>query len=636
MEKRTLLGMIGLLAFAILTLNLVSAASLSIDDTTVVIPENISHNAGSFQITFELENTGESADIDWDASEINQDATFEFSHDHINEDQTISITATINFPAHKSGVISGTIVADPSGRGGNVELSFSVQITESSTLSIEITTPLTKTQNGTITITNTGNQQLSDITLTSEEDADFSITFDDAPFTLPAGDSKIIEISSADVDKLKLGDDNILTITATSEDITREAKIIIELSYCELGVIGDLKISYFDISNLDGKDEEWKPLDEIEIEVEIENRGNDDIDDIILEILVMDGDKDVTKDFKFDKTEINLGDIDEDDEKIGIFRISELPADLKDGTYRIYIKAYSEDEEETQCIDNKDSYKEIEIKREEDSAVIIKDYEFTKIAKAGDTIELRLNVYNIGKDKEDHVLVLLDNSELNIDERINIRNLRSGRKEEVVFTIKIPESAESKEYNLRISTYFDYDKGDILETASYDLNSIDDLDVTYRTRLTITQEQQIPTITAVLDSSAKVGEELVVRVSIANHEDATEFIIAATNYEEWATLLGVEPSILNINKGSTGQTQITLKPTEAGTKTFTVNVIYNGQTIEQAVQLNIAEKTGPFTGAFSGLGDTGLYIIAIVVLILIIIIIILIVKVSSGPRAEEF
>ena len=62
----------------------------------------------------------------------------------------------------------------------------------------------------------------------------------------------------------------------------------------------------------------------------------------------------------------------------------------------------------------------------------------------------------------------------------------------------------------------------------------------------------------------------------------------------------------------------------------------NKKTITKEIQRDIAEKTGFLTGAFGGIGDTGLYVIAGVFLLLIIIIIALIIKVaaSSGASAE--
>ena len=136
------------------------------------------------------------------------------------------------------------------------------------------------------------------------------------------------------------------------------------------------------------------------------------------------------------------------------------------------------------------------------------------------------------------------------------------------------------------------------------------------------------TITAALSSDATVGKEMKVTVTLANSGSTADFILTASNYDSWASLVSIEPQLANIPASSSRQFIVTLKPTKEGAQSFNLQAVYNGKTITQPVQVNIKESTS-FLSSFSDLGNTALYIIAAIALILIIIIIVLIVKVAS-------
>ncbi len=520
------------------------------------------------------------------------------------------------------------------------DLPITITINESKSLTLTLDKKLTKTTNGTLLINNTGNVELA-ISLTSEENADFSVEFSEDNFNLLPGQAKSITISSEDAKNLRLGDDNKLTITATADGVTKQIEIEVPVSFCEFGEVGPLSIKDFDVNNLDGDDDEWEPLDEIEIEVEVKNTGDEKIKDVIAEIMILDEDgNDVTDDFDLEDNEIDLGDIKSDKKETATFKIDELPADLEEGNYRIYVKAYSENNEDLECVDTYrgNKYHEISINKEKDNAIIVKEESFTTIkANAGDNVEIKFDIYNIGTKDEEDVLVRIYNQELGINEKIHVKDMDVGDKKEISFTVKVPESAEEKKYYIDIYTYFDYDKGDVLDENSYDQNSFDDLDKTYSVPLEVlkTTVEKKPIITATLSSDAIVGKDLIVDVSITNPNKAADFIIAVTDYESWASSADIVPSILNIPENGTGYATITFKPTASGSQTFNIQVIYNGKTETQPVSVNIAEKTTSLTEAFSRIGNKGLYAIIAVFIILIILIIALIVKAASRTGRKE-
>lgn len=421
-------------------------------------------------------------------------------------------------------------------------------------------------------------------------------------------------------------------------------------NFCEFGDVGDLEIADFVINNLgNGDDNEWEPLDRIEIEVEVENTNrDDDIRDVLVEIKIMDGDQDVTNDFDIRDEEIDLGRINDDDSEVAVFEIDEVPADLDEGTYRIFVKAYEDGDEDLNCVatssdfdnsDNNDLYHEIEFTRTEDVAVIVKDSDLIENniqASCGDTsVEVTFPIYNIGVDKEDKVLVTLFNRELGVDEKVVVDDLRSGKRKDVTFFMNIPEDLSKDRYSLDIITYFDYDDDeDELDVFAYDSNSDDDLDESYRINLDILNcEIPKPTITAVLTSSAMIGEELVVTSTIRNNADKeADFLVSVSDFSNWAEILSEEVQTITLDAGESEELTIRFNPTESGTQSFKINVVVDGQTFEQSVSLSVSEEEG----IFNGINNITLYLIIGIAILVILIIITLIIRLARGSRRREF
>ncbi|MDP2946514.1 MAG: putative S-layer protein, partial [Nanoarchaeota archaeon] len=341
-------------------------------------------------------------------------------------------------------------------------------------------------------------------------------------------------------------------------------------SFCKFGKKGDLKLAEFVITNLGtGDDEEWNLLDEIEIEIEIENTNrNDRIDDVIAQIKILDsGGNDLTEDFGLDDDEIDIGRIKARDSEVITFKISELPADLKEDKYKIYIKAFSENDEDLECIDssadlNENNYNEIEIIRENDPAVIVKSNTLKLSTTCNEKNFLaNFDIINLGSDDEKKVLITLENKELGISEKQVIENLKSGKKKEITFTMNIPAGLEKSFYDLVVRTYFDYDRGDETETTNYDESS-DDINYKFAQRLEVLNCQAIsPQISAKLNSESKVGENLVISVTIKNTANTQKNLtLSLTDYESWAELVSIDPQTAVLKAEETKDFVVTITP----------------------------------------------------------------------------
>lgn len=545
---------IGILSVLFLSFSVVSAASLSIDN--IVIPTSVKDNQTSFQITFNLENSGVEADINWSDSVLTQGVgNFSFSHNQINADQTLSIVSTITIPTGQTGNIAGTIWADPSGAGSSKNVTFTVPITKAS---------------------------------------------------IPP----------------------------------------IDYNFCEInGKIGDLKIRDVTFTNNGaGDDLDWFLLDGVDIEVEVENtHSTDNVKNVLVTIMVLDeNDNDVTKDFEFDKEEISLNTIKDGDSKIATFKISEIPADLEAGRYKVYIKAYSDNDEDTQCTAeaatkylSEGLYQKIDVTRENDPAVILKDKVLIVSASCGDkNVELPLSIYNLGSDKEQKVLVTLRNSVLGINEKIVIDDLRAGKRKEIVFFLDIPKELSKNAYGLDIRTFYDYDdKEDELLETSYSENSQDDLDKDYSARLEILScTSPAPSVTANLNSIAEMGTNLIVKATITNNGEDNDFIISASEFESWANLISITPQSTSIKAGEYSEVLITLSPTTSGSQAFKIDTIVDGEKYSQSVSVQISEKPS----VFSDINNATLYIIAGIVAVLILIFLVLIIRVSRSSTKTQF
>lgn len=396
------------------------------------------------------------------------------------------------------------------------------------------------------------------------------------------------------------------------------------------------------------EDDEWLPLDTIQIKVELENDKDIDLDDVVFQVgLFKEGSSSNIADdmiwISKDEDKVEVGDINDRDSKKYTFEFKVDP-EVDEGDYLLMVKAYPDKKtgmnENAICIDSSDDfsdsyYQNIKINREDnDERLVIVDTSSIGTLEAACDAQVSFNarIYNIGDEDQEQVKVILENKELGIKIEKEIReDLDIGESRDVIFDFTIPKDAKEKTYYLELRTYYTYDEDD----DSYDdYSKISTVPLTVKGNCGVVAVE--PTVTARLASNAQVGELMLVQVSVSNPGDSGDFIITADDYNSWAELVSVEPSIVNIPKDGIKQVMVTFNPRESGAKTFTLNIVYNGKTLEQQVQINVAEKTGFLTGAFSGIGNTTLYIIAAVFLVLIVIIIALIIRVASRGKVSEY
>ncbi len=643
---------VGMLALLILSFSLVSSA---VDDVQFYPSSAIVSGNQGAQVTgnFNVENTLSVTDINniyvtfqslvLGSSTIpNTSLSFTVAST-IAASQNASGTLIVNIPSNQlAGTYQGSMTLYGNTSSSSLRGTLPITLTVNSQPSLTVTqSGLTKTSNGTVTITNTGNTVLSGLVLSSLNDADFNVTFGSLGSTsLNPGQSTTASISSTNAGNLNLGEDSTVSIRATSGTVTNTGSVEIPVTYCSDLELSDtnnqLKIT--DVRDLSsGDDWAWSPLKDISLRVTVEN-NYDASKSVEVKIGLYDVSRGRFVDLTTSDRELtdNVRISDDSDEDFNFD--FQLPADInQNDDYRLYVKAYVRSNEKTICTSNADFtngdtgyYQNIDYASDDD--ILIANAKFPTSFFCGTSDTISFDVYNFNLGDNEKMRVRLYNSALGISTYSDQFELDEGNSESLSFDVNIPQNVTAKLYGFTL--FVEYDYKDSSETyKNY-------FDQTYNLNVQGTCAEVVsttaPTINAQLSSNAVVGQDLVVTVSVKNNGNgAANFIIAPTNYESWAGLVSVEPQVLTINAGSTQQAILTFNPTEAGTKTFNVQVISNGNTEERAVSVTITENKSSITNFFESLGDTT-YIIAGVLVLLIILVIVLIIVAARKPRHSDF
>ena len=538
----------------VMCVGLATAASLS--HTTPVYPSQVEYGVGTFTITFNLENAGLEATLDWTGSAVSGgNAQFVLpTQTYIGEGQTISDSATVNYDDDYSGTITGSLVADPSGSGSSAIIGFMVNVLPDETFHF---CALEGGANS-----NQGDLEIKDIKVTNNG----------------------------------LGDKN-----------------------------------------------DWVLLDEVEVEVEIKNDGNGDIDDIIVEWGLYDGDVWVT-DIE-EEDDFNLKE-NKDKTLTLTFKLDDdmLEPDFEDeldaGTYQFYVRATGVIDDDESTYDKDDTcaeeFEEIELIIEDDF-VILDDIQSPETALCGGTVQILADVYNFADEQED-VLVTINNKELGINNvEIKYDEMDEFDSEALVYEFTVPKDAEEMEYYIDFRIYED---GSIYDNDNYPNGK----DAQFVVKLTVdggcSLDSQVA-VSAVLESEEiKAGEELVIKATVTNTGSNTKTLgVSLNDIEDWAEVVDISPATVTLDAGESEDVTLTLMVNKgvSGSKNFNINLVDgNGNELPQPVTVTVEDSNywSRITGAFGGTNDSGsgLMIALMLGIITILIIIIIIVAVRIARR----
>jgi hypothetical protein len=464
--------------------------------------------------------------------------------------------------------------------------------------------------------------------------------------------SKTITVDAVvDYSEISIGktySDNIVLTNIEDDTQTISMPVSFVGSFCKYGEIGeDLEITDVKIDNNDGDDEEWSPLDEIEIEVEVSNNADDKIKDVIVELGLYNSEgKNIVKDLDdLDNEEIDLGSIKDDDEDTAIFTFT-IPADFESENYKLVLKTYSDDVGQDElCVaqtsefDN-DYYQSISGEREEEEEkhVIIDNIKISpSLAQCGETVQVTAEVFNIGdEDYEDQVKITLFSQELGLNlEEIVREDLDQGDSEVIEFEFQIPAETTEKLYTLSFETFYDYDEDD----DDYDIESEDNFMATLRVEGNCAVIEKTARITAELDDetpNAVPGKQVIINANLENTGDVeTTYTLSVSGNSAWSELVSLDPQLVTLAPGDTKEVTIVISidADAKGDQEFKIRASYDSKTTEQRVALTMSEEQDAELGpTVDHLKSNWFIYVIILVNIILIIAIILVIRSMVAPR----
>jgi hypothetical protein len=627
------------LSLSLLTaLLLLSFASASL--TLTASPSVVSADPGnSVSLNLVINNTANVSltGLTWSKSVVGSDGSnFDISSlpDHIDANTAFTNILTFSVPQSASGQINASVSASNS----SVTLSstkFSINVANAPSLTITKVSELTKTQSGKVTVTNTGNNNLNVLMSASIS----GVTFSPSAFTLAAGDSKDVVVTATDISGLNFGDSITVTASATGAQSQSLTFSSLTKGFCSNGDVGgNLSIRNVDISSTGDKDKEWRFLDTITVEVEVEDISKIDVDSVTAEIGLFDSSgANVINDVDFvssDKETYDIGDLSDGDRETATFEFT-IPADMNSGSYKLAVKAYSDDlGESTECTDTSSDlsnkyYQTITVKKETDKGRFIA---FNNIvvnpqeASCDDTVTLTTTVYNVGDKDQSRVRVNLANSELGLDQSYEIKNLDQGDNKKLTFTFSVPSTAADKAYKLALSADYEYRNGD------YDQSSDEDTVQSFTVQgcaPTTPTTQQNAQITASLDTNAVAGQPMTVSATIKNvGTKAGTFLVNVRGFESWAALSSISDRSLTLGPGESQTVELNFNINKAATgeQSFIIEASSNGNTETREVAVTLEKSTSSVGNIFQG--NSLAWIIGIINVVLIILIIIIAIRVA--------
>jgi len=398
--------------------------------------------------------------------------------------------------------------------------------------------------------------------------------------------------------------------------------------FCEYGNPGDLnvKISDVRVKSGFGEDDEWLPLDEVELDVDVENNGDEDLNDVVIEWGLYNPD---TKEWVIEideETDFNLDENDEENLVIS-FNIDDNMdvdlADLEDGTYTFYVRATGEVDNDTSLDTCESASKNVKLVIEKDF-VTMSEFEFSETVQCSSEFHLSADVWNIGSSDQDDVYVKIINRDLGIDKRVDIGDIDSFENELLDFTFTMPDDVEEKSYSLTISVYNEDD--DVFENDYNDDTAV----FTKSFKVSGGCAKSEASVTASLYSGGQAGKPLVVKATVVNTGiKETSYLLNAASYTTWASSAKVEPTSFSLNAGESRDVMITFNVNKdaSGDNIFNLEILSENELItNQPVQVPV-KKAGLSLSGLS-LNNWHLWAIGALNLILVIFIIVIAIRIS--------
>ncbi len=527
------------------------------------------------------------------------------------------------------------------GLPGVNNLTVSITVTTSS-LTISAPALIFIGSNATLTLQNNGNSVLSGVVLSATSaTTGLSLAFNPATLNINPNSQATTSVRATG-SGLRFGS---YTATVRAVDSTQtsaaNSDVTIVKSFCTAGPIGNnLTITRVKVSSDGDKDEEWKPLDNIEVEVKVENIGANDIDNVIIELGLFDsaginavGDLDFSS---IDEEQADLGDLNDGDDDTITFEFS-VPADfdISSSDYKLAVKAYSDGDEDKMCIDNDVNeldntyFESIKIDQEsdEDKFIAIGNVQLPSEIVCGETATGSFEAFNIGEKDQDQVLVRMINSNLGLNQQFEIRNnMDIGDSAVIDFSFLVPRTVRDGLYPLTFRSSYDYRNGNYRQDS--DDNSPASLKVIGCGSGTVTPTSNLDISIPQPDSDAAPGELFDIIVVFKNTgSESMDITLDADGYQSWADLSEISDDSFTLAADQSKSITFTMdiKEDAAGTESFTIEARSAGVVETQDVDVVLPEASKKFSLSF---GSPLLWVVGAINVVLIVLIIVVAVRLA--------
>jgi len=423
-----------------------------------------------------------------------------------------------------------------------------------------------------------------------------------------------------------------MTLTGSvSGVVTKTISFAVDEDYCEdlNEADGDLTVTIDDITNDGlGEENEWLPLDEIEVKVNVE-AGEYDVKNIGLEWGLYNSDTGKWI-IEGDENDFSLKDGDDKDVKIK-FTLDKNIDELESGSFNFYVRATGKIDADSgdavdgkkTCVSDSDS---IDIIMESDF-VVVSEVSFPENISCGADLNVEADVWNIGDNDQDEVSVVISNSDLKISQKIEVGDINALDSEQLSSTIKIPENAKPGVYYLEFKVY-DED-GDLYE------NEYDNDKAVFLFPLTIDGSCSAVSnvaIAASLVSGGQAGKELVIKATISNSGSSLQtYTLNVKGSSAWAGSVELDKPTIAVASGQSQEVMITFDVNKGveGDQSFTLEVTDGTNLIaSQPVSVSITKSSG---FGFLDLGNKSyLWIIGALNIVLVVVIIFVAIRIAKS------
>ena len=314
-----------------------------------------------------------------------------------------------------------------------------------------------------MTLTNEGNMNLTDVSLSCSGSYAARCSFSpSSTYSISAnGDYKNLifgfDVTSLTANTHKL--DIVISATGIEDIIVPVDVVVSEPSEEEILYIDEVKINgeKIDLDEYNSNEDltiEAKDIigEDIEVEITIKNDGDEDIEDVDVDLVI---------------EEIDNGDDIEDEDRINrikdgdedtitfIFSASSIDWDADEDTYTITIDIEGDGRDSNDLY--KDSWNfDMEIEKESDDIEITKaEFDYSEV-EPGQMAYLEIELTNIGENDQDEIVLVVKCDDLDVDFLEKNLDIDEGDDETITFSIDVSKYADFGSYSFDITAYYDW------------------------------------------------------------------------------------------------------------------------------------------------------------------------------------